>query len=216
MKIIDISMRLSNSTIAYPGDPKIAIARKKGFQNDKLRLSEITMGAHSGTHVDAPAHFLKDGKSIDEVGLKPLIGRAIVFDLTFVDKSILASDLEECPAGQGDILLLKTRNSGLLKRRRFTKDFVHLSSDAADYVVKTGVKAVGIDYLSIEEYGSRGNYVHKRLLSCGIPIIEGLDFRGVRPGGYTLFCLPLNVVGCEAAPARCVLLTDQRWQSMMR
>jgi arylformamidase len=205
MKKIDISTGLSKNTVTYPGDPMVSITQERTLLKDGVRLSKISMGSHSGTHVDAPSHFLKDGKNIDEVGLKPLIGKAIVCDLTSAGKTITSSDLKGRKIRRGDILLLKTRNSRLLKMGRFAKDYASLSLDAAEYLVKRGVKTVGIDYLSIEDFGGKG-LVHKKLLSAGIPIIEGLNLDKAKPGRYTLFCLPLNVIGCEAAPARCILM----------
>ncbi len=206
MEIIDISMKISGEMMLYEGDPKVEIAAVKTFSDDGVVVSRIGMGLHSGTHVDSPAHYLEDGNSIDETDLNSLIGDAIVLDLTSVEDCITASDLKKCTIGEGEIILFKTRNSNLLKKAVFSREFIHLNDDAADYLVDKNIKAVGIDYLSIEKFNSENNYVHKRFLSKNIPVIEGLVLEAVEPGRYTLFCLPLNIVAGEAAPARCVLL----------
>lgn len=206
MKIIDISMKISGGMITYEGDPKVKIEEMKNISEDGVVVSRICMGLHSGTHVDAPAHYLKIGESIDNINLDSLIGRAKVCDLTHVSDFIKDYDLEKCNVKKGEILLLKTRNSELLKRKEFSTDFVYLNEDAADYLLAQEIKAVGVDYLSVEKFNSEYNYVHKKFLSNKIPIIEGLDLGNVEPGIYKLFCLPLKIMGGEAAPSRCILI----------
>lgn len=206
MRIIDISMPISEDMILFEGDPKVKITSVENFPKDSVKLSKIQMGLHSGTHIESPAHFLEKGKSIDEIGLKTSIGNARVCDMTSVRESINIADLKKCKIRRGEIVLLKTRNSKLIKRKRFSRKFVYLSDEGADYLVQKKVRVVGIDYLSIEKFGSKDGYVHKRLLSNAIPIIEGVNLEAVKAGTYTLFCLPLKVTGVEAAPARCILI----------
>jgi arylformamidase len=141
---------------------------------------------------------------VDE--LPPLVGPAKVFDLPKVKETITADDLRGCVISSGDVVLFKTRNSGRWKKKRFSKDYVSLSVEAAEYLVRKNVAAVGIDYLSVDSFDSADSPVHKTLLSHDILIIEGLDLSMIRPGAYTLFCLHLKVLGAEAAPARCILV----------
>jgi arylformamidase len=206
MEIIDISMRLSEGMLSYEGDPKLKLCVFKSFSKDRVMVSKISMGLHSGTHVDAPLHYLKKGEPIDRVNLNSLIGKTRVLDLSSIKDEIAQSDLEKSRIKKGEILLLKTGNSRLIEKKQFSRKFVHLGSDAADYLAGKKIKAVGIDYLSIEKFKSKDGYVHRKLLSNRIPIIEGLDLRKVRPGGYTLICLPLRIMNAESAPARCVLI----------
>ena len=206
MRIIDISMTLSPDMVVYEGDPKVSIRRVKNFPKDNVILSQITMGLHSGTHVDAPAHFIRKGGSVDKIPLGFLIGKARVCNLTRVKGSIGEADLKRCGVRRGEIILIKTKNSRLLGKKNFSRNFVALSEEAAEYLIQNRIKAVGIDYLSIERFRSKGHRVHKKLLSKKVPIIEGLSLKNVKPGIYTLFCLPLRIVGTEAAPARCILI----------
>ena len=199
-------MKISDKMITYEGDPKVKIKEMKNISEDGVVVSKICMGLHSGTHIDAPAHYLKEGESIDNINLESLIGKAMVFDLTFVKDKIDISYLKKYKIRENEIILLKTRNSKLLKRKSFSRNFVYLSEDAADYLIRGKIKAVGIDYLSIEKFKSKENYVHKQLLSNHIPIIEGLDLEHAEEGMYTIFCVPLKIMGREAAPARCILI----------
>ncbi|MDY6930838.1 MAG: cyclase family protein [Halobacteriota archaeon] len=206
MELIDITLPISESMLIYRGDPEVKIEQVKNIDVHGVKLSKISMGLHSGTHVDSPSHFLKDAESIDSLNLKSFVGDAKVFDLTSVEKSIEESDLSDFEIENGDIVIFKTTNSNLYKTDTFTKDFVHIGLSAAEYLVKKKVKTVGIDYLSIEKSGSKEHPVHKLLLSNGVIIVEGLDLRDVMPGDYTFFCLPLKIEGVEASPARCVLI----------
>ena len=201
-QIIDISMVLSNDTLIYPGDPKVETKKIKIMGRDGVNLSKITMGLHSGTHVDAPAHFLKEGKTIDEMNLRVLVGKARVCDLTKVKELITEKELKKCGIKKDEIILLKTSNSRL-STKKFSEKFISLSLDGADYLIKNKIKAVGIDYLSIETAGS--SVVHKKLLTKNIPIIEDLVLKNVKPGVYQIVCMPLKIKGGEAAPARCIL-----------
>lgn len=206
MKVIDISMVLSDGMITYEGDPKVSLNTFKTVRKDGLMLSKIAMGLHSGTHVDAPAHYLKNGMTVDRLGPASLIGMAKVIDLTCVNDIIDRADLKNRRLRKGGMVLFKTKNSRLLKIKKFSRTFVHLSENAADFLIERKIKAVGIDYLSIEKFSSKEHKVHKKLLSNNIPIIEGINLDRVKQGMYTLVCLPLMIKKGEAAPARCVLI----------
>ena len=207
-RVIDISIPNRVGMHGYPGDPSLQIESvRKIERGDVCNLSLLTMGSHTGTHVDAPFHFLKNGARLGEVSLDRMIGAAVVVDCrdrAAVDADVIAA----APLQHGDLLLCRTDNSWKWEAPEFQRDFVYLTPAAAELAVARGVGAVGIDYLSIEAFGSETFPVHHTLLGNGVFVIEGLDLRHVRPGRYTLVCLPLKFPDLDGAPARAVLLTD--------
>lgn len=204
MKIIDISAPLTNGLPTYPGDPEIriepALLLEKG---DGATVSRITMGDHAGTHLDAPGHHLPGGAALDAVPLSLLMGRALVADLRGVPE-IGVRELESLPLTGEERLLMKTDNSLLWSRPGFQAGYVALSKEGASYLVRSGIRLVGIDYLSIERFGGDGS-VHRTLLENGVVILEGLDLSAVSAGVFELVCLPLRIPGGNGAPARAVL-----------
>jgi len=204
MEIFDVSVPIRDGMVHYAGNPPVHVTRVSSLEDgDTANVSELDMGAHSGTHVDAPAHFLADGAGAEALPLNALIGPAEVIDAT---SATLALDLVtlrdlELPARGSERILFKTRNSQLWSRDEFTRDFVRLDGEAAAYLVERGVKLLGIDYLSIGDAEA-----HRVLLGAGVVCVEGLDLRGIKPGSYELVCLPLKLVGSDGAPARAVLM----------
>lgn len=208
MKIIDISWPLTDKTTTYKNKNNIRLEPTKTFEADAVRETHVSFGAHSGTHVDAPSHFLQQGKTIDQVPLGSLIGPARVIDCTSLANVITADFLAQHTIEPGDIILFKTRNSEKSPFDAFDFNFIYLSTDAADYLVKKKIKAVGIDYLGIER-DQKNHETHVQLMNNNISIIEGLRLEHVvEPKEYLFLCLPLALVGIEAAPARAVLITD--------
>jgi len=208
MQIYDISLKISKDMPVWPGDPapfleRFAVLGKESDAN----ISRIEMSLHTGTHIDAPEHFLAEGKTVDQIPLKDLIGRVYLLHLPDVN-SINAKILEqsEIPPRTRRILF-KTRNSKLWMRgeKSFQSDFVAITSDGAQYLVDRGVKLVGVDYLSVAPYVDTTT-THQILLAHGVVVVEGLDLSGVSQGRYTMYCLPLKVVGVEGAPARTILV----------
>jgi arylformamidase len=206
MKVIDISVANGPGQHFYPGDPEPKVESVRKIENgDVANLSLLTMGSHTGTHVDAPFHFIKDGARLGQVSMDRMVGEALVADLRG-RASIDAASLKDVPIRTGDIVLFLTDNSARWAAPSFQRDFTYVTKDAADVLVEAGVKAVGIDYLSIEQFGSPDFPVHHRLLGQGVFVIEGLDLGAVTPGRYTLVCLPLKFPNLDGAPARAVLL----------
>jgi arylformamidase len=205
MKIFDISMPVYSGMVVYPGDPDVSIRKNKTFRKDSVLVSNIAMGLHTGTHIDAPLHYLPEGKAIDEIPLESLTGNALVCDLSSVNDCIRATNLQKFLIEKGDIVFLKTKNSAN-KGKKFSKKYVYLDETGADYLIEKKVKAVGIDCLSIEKFSSGDAIVHKKLLGKEIPIIEGLVLGHVAAGRYLTHCAPLKIMGAEASPARCVLV----------
>ncbi len=207
MKIIDLSWPISEAITAYKNKKTIKLTEFKSFAKDGVRESGFCCGSHTGTHVDAPSHFLKDGKTIDEISLDRLIGRAVVLDLVTVTESVTAQDLEEYEIESGDIVLLRTANSSHDPTDEFDQDFIYLDVSGAQYLVDKGVRAVGIDYLGLER-GDPAHTTHTTLMSADIVIVEGLRLSHVQSGRYFFICLPLPVIGLEAAPARAILMCE--------
>ena len=207
MKVIDISWPLFSGTTEYKDKKSLAFQAIKEFDKDGVRDAIITMGTHTGTHVDAPAHFLKDGKTIDQIGLGALIGQAHVVNCITAVDTITMQDLQNIDIKQHEIVLLRTSNSALSPHDPFKKDFIYLDASAARFLVEKKVKAVGIDYLGIER-GNSEHPTHTIFMHHDIPIIEGLRLAHVQPGYYFFICLPLSIIGLEAAPARAILMTE--------
>lgn len=205
MIIHDISWPISKDTTAYKDCKTVVFESIKSFEKDGVRESLITLGAHTGTHIDAPSHFQKEGKSIDQLDLSQVIGRCTVFDMTSVKDGITQDHLENLDIQPHDIILFKTLNSVLLADQKFNPQFVFLEYSGAQYLVQRHIKAVGIDYLGIER-GQQGHLTHNLLFDHDITIIEGLRLGAIKEGSYFLCCLPLPLDGLEAAPARAVLI----------
>lgn len=207
MKIIDVSWPVSQDTTEYKDRKTILFKQNKIFEQDGARDSQITMNSHTGTHIDAPNHFLQNGKSVDQVSLQTCIGKAKVLDFAGVKESVSKSDLQKHDIQKNDIILLKTKNSFLSATGPFEKEFIFLKDCGAQYLADKEIKAVGIDYLGLER-GQEGHPSHKYLMEKDITIIEGLRLGHVVPGDYFFICLPIYVVGLEAAPARAILVQE--------
>jgi len=208
--IYDITVSISESLAVWPGDPPIEITQSSHMKRgDRNTVSRLAMGAHVGTHVDAPSHFILDGTGVDTLDLAVLVGPAVVVDTQ--DTELLTSDvLASLPIpADCERILFHTRNSAWWDAgyASFNPRFVALSEDGAQWLVARGVRLVGIDYLSVAPY-KNSTPTHRALLSAGIVIIEGLDLRGISPGRYELVCLPLKITGIDGAPARAILIDD--------
>jgi arylformamidase len=209
MKILDVSLPLSDGLPTWPGNaPYEFHAVKRMASGAASNVSQIVLGTHSGTHVDAPRHFFDEGRTVDELPLEQLVGSCLVADIAVPPgrSPVTAADLEQAVAGRPpERLLLKTPNSRLWGTADFTPDFAYVAPDAAEWMVRSGIRLVGIDYLSIEEFKKSGAPTHHILLGAGVVIIEGLNLAHVEPGEYELTCLPLLVEGSDGAPARVIL-----------
>lgn len=202
---IDVTVPLNANLVRWPGDPPLELERLSDLaRGDDSTFSRIHMGLHTGTHVDAPLHFVRGGATILEMPLEVMVGPAKVIEFT-VDV-ISAAAIEASGIGTGDRVLFKTRNSTLWKQPRdFREDFVHLSTEAAEELAGREVKLVGIDYLSVSGYRKNEVEVHRALLEAGVWILESLDLSQVAAGPYELLCLPLKIEDAEGAPARVLL-----------
>ncbi|MEA5533266.1 cyclase family protein [Crocosphaera sp. XPORK-15E] len=204
---IDVSVSVSPELPCWPGSPPVKFNRDLELEKgDIANDTSIQFSVHTGTHIDAPLHFVKGGNSVDLVSLDVLIGKVYVADLSTVDV-ITMETLEGLSLPTGiERLLLKTKNSQLWenKVREFNRDFVAITADAAQWLVNQGIKLVGIDYLSIQRFYD-GPETHQILLQSSVVIIEGLNLTNVSAGVYELICLPIKLEGVEGAPARVIL-----------
>lgn len=206
MKFIDISWPISKGITEYKDRNTLTIDHFATHLSKDFEESTFCMGTHTGTHVDAPRHFIENGKTIDQIDLDKLNGECQVLDLTFVDDKITDTKLEKLKIEANKIILLKTKNSFLEPTAPFNSNFVYLDSSAAEYLANLPAKAVGIDYLGIER-NQPSHPTHKTLLSKDIPIIEGLRLQEANKNIYTLICMPLKLIGLDASPARCALMS---------
>lgn len=205
MTLIDISWPITSQMTTYKNKADVQLIATHTWASAQKREAQLHCGLHTGTHVDAPSHFLEQGVDIEQVTLQQLCGVAQVLDLTGVTATITAADLQQFTLQPHAIVLLKTTNSFLAPEAPFNPEFVYLSADGAAYLVAQKIKAVGIDYLGIE-HSQPGHPTHRQLLQAQIAIIEGLRLAAVAPGSYQLYCLPLKLIGVEAAPARAFLV----------
>ncbi|MCC6767241.1 MAG: cyclase family protein [Deltaproteobacteria bacterium] len=205
-RVWDVSVPNRPDMHVYPGDPTLEQTRIRAIERgDAANLTHLSLGAHTGTHVDAPAHFIDGAPTLEQVPLDRMVGPAQVLDLRGL-AAIDATALRRYEINAGDIVLCRTDNSERWAKPGFQKDFTYLTLDAAWHLVDRGVRTIGMDYLSIEQFGSKDFAVHKLLLGGGIFVIEGLDLRAIAAGPYLLACLPLKLEGVDGAPARAVLM----------
>jgi arylformamidase len=210
MPIYDITVPLTNEMPTFPGDPGVQISNWYSLdKGDPANVTRLNLGAHTGTHVDAPAHFIKGASPVESLPLDVLIGKAQVVNVpptqTSIDKEFVANHCEQGATR----LLFRTRNSQFWSDLSlgFREDFTYLELTAAEVLVKQGVRLVGIDYLSIEQFGQKDHPTHLALLSEGVVIVEGLNLSNVPAGHYELICLPMRIRSGQGdgAPARAVL-----------
>ena len=207
-RIWDISVPVRHGGLVYPGNPPISITAVQSIaQGNTANVSRIDLGSHTGTHVDAPLHFMDGGAGVDELPLDVLIGPARLIAFGDEVMSVGEAELRRHDLRGVTRLLLRTRNSGWLASGspEFHPDFTHVAPDGAEYLVSIGVRLVGVDYLSVEQFRSPHHRTHKTLLSNGVVIVEGLVLSEPPPGDYELYCLPMLLAGLDGAPARAVL-----------
>jgi arylformamidase len=203
---IDISAPIKAGMGHWPGDPPVQIKRVMDMRRgDPANVSLLSLSTHTGTHIDAPSHFYRSKKGIDDAPFSALMGKARVIEIA--DPEVIRPpELRSQRIRKGERILLKTKTS---PRRwqvpSFVEDFVYLSREGAQFLAARGIKAVGIDYLSVGSGQSDGAETHRILLKAGVWIIEGLDLSKVTPGGYEMICLPLKIHRGEGAPARALL-----------
>ena len=206
MKIIDISLPIEEGIVTYPGDAQFSKTPVCTIERSGCNMTKLILGTHTGTHIDAPFHFLKDGNSIDQIPLSHFIGQAQVIEVNEqeINSTIIKKQLKDGV----ERVLFKTRNSERYKEKGFSKNYTYLTEDGAVFLTRSGIKLVGIDYLSIERFGTPDFRVHKILFQANICVLEGINLSEVDPGIYTLVALPLRLKGLDGSPVRAVLISE--------
>jgi arylformamidase len=203
---IDVSVTLRDGMVHWPDNPPVEIERALSIaRGDAANVSKLSLGAHTGTHMDAPVHFVPGGPGIDSMPLAATMGPARVIEIAD-PQAIRTDELRPHQIRAGERVLFKTRNSPRCwQSATFVEDFVYISADAARYLAEQRVQTVGVDYLSVGGYHTDGAETHRALLQAGVWIIEGLDLSALTPGPCELICLPLKIAGGDGAPARALV-----------
>lgn len=208
MRTYDITLTITPDLVVWPEDPPISIERVSNMEEGAdANVTHIKMSAHTGTHVDAPYHFIKDGSTVEDIPIRMLTGRAYV--VHFPDAELItAAMLEKSPIPpRTRRVLIRTSNSEMWAEphKTFNEKYVAVAPDAAEYLIQKGVKLIGVDYLSVAPYSDLVT-THQILLKAGLVIVEGLNLSEVEQGRYTLYCLPLKLGNSDGAPARAILI----------
>jgi arylformamidase len=208
--IYDVSVPITSTMPIWPSDPPVKLTPNPHQSRDNTHRIEVTnveMGSHSGTHIDAPWHFIDSGRRLNEIPLETLVGAATVFEIPNVP-SIGIREVENLPLDGVERILFKTENSKHWADGKFYEQFVYLEPEAAQFLVDRGVKLVGIDYLSIDQYKSEKHPTHFALLGRNVVIVEGLNLSRISAGNYQITALPLNLQDVDGAPTRVILQGD--------
>lgn len=203
---IDITRPIEPGALLHPEDPAPQFERYSSIDSgDDYNLTKLTLSLHTGTHFDAPLHFVKDGKPIDELPLEMFVTRAVVINLGEAERCE-PTHLEGRGIQRGDAVLLRTSNENLT-RDKMAERWVYVTCEAAQWCVVRGVRILGVDYIEVESPDTpHGEYpVHQTVLPAGVLLLENLDLRGVDEGAYMLYCAPLKIAGAEGAPCRAFL-----------
>lgn len=207
LSIYDVSLPIVSGGLIYPGNPEISIASQQSLANGAgANVSSLSFGSHTGTHVDAPKHFFEDGVTVDALALDVLMGPAVLINVGDSCLAVGERELRMHELKGHSRVLIKTRNSSFVREKYFHTDYTYLAPDGAEYLVSLGIRLVGVDYLSIEQFRSGHHKTHRTLLERGIVIVEGLDLSVPPMGPYDFRCLPLRIAGLDGAPARAVLV----------
>ena len=206
MKLYDISVNIHPRMQVYPGDPRFRSKILRSLQSgDPYGLSKIMMSNHTGTHVDAPSHFIPGGMTVTDIPLETLNGRVRVVQIRNREK-IDVPELKQLTFMNDVRILFKTRNSQLwTDHKYFSKKYIFMTPEAAQYLVSEGIKLIGFDYHSVERFGDESFAIHKTLLENEIVLVEGLNLTEVDEGAYEMYCLPLKLKDMDGAPARVIL-----------
>ena len=210
MQIYDVSLGITPTMPVWPGNPGVELVRVNDMNaGANSNVSRLALGVHTGTHVDAPAHFFNGAAGVETLPLSVLLGPALVIHLPAINR-VTAAALEGAGIPDGtERLLIRTRNSMYWANgdTEFHTDYVAVAEDAADWLVQRQIKLVGVDYLSVAPW-KESHPTHEALLRANVVVVEGLNLSAISPGAYRLICLPLKLVGSDGAPARAVLLAD--------
>ena len=208
-RIYDVSLAVQAGGLVYPGNPAIEIEPHEAISNGAAaNVSLLRFGSHSATHVDAPSHMIDGAATVDTLPLDVLMGPALLIAVDPEAMAVTMEHLRPYDLTHVSRVLIRTRNSSFIRDIEFRRDYTYLTPEAAAHLVEMGVRLVGVDYLSVEQFHSGHHRTHLTLLERGVVIVEGLDLAEPPPGMYELRCLPLKLAGLDGAPARAVLLAS--------
>ena len=204
-KYYDLTAKISETTVVYPGDPTFSTEDVCSLENgSQFHLCQMHLGNHTGTHIDFPAHVIKGGKTSSDFPIESLIGSGLIIEVPDFQKSITQKFITEQPILANDFVFFKTSNSRISKQSKFSNKYVYIEKEAAEELLRKGVKIVGIDYISVDQYEAEDLPVHKSLLSNDILIVEGLELNNAPLGRCKIYIMPLNVNKMDGLPARVV------------
>jgi arylformamidase len=207
LNIYDVSLPVTNGGLVYPGNPEISITPQQSIaEGAGANVSLLSFGSHTATHVDAPKHFFDDGIGVDALPLDVLMGPAVLVSVGDDCMAVGEKELRLHELAGHTRVLIKTRNSSFIREHHFRTDYTYLAPEGAEYLVSLGVRLVGVDYLSVEQFHSGHHRTHRALLERGVIIVEGLDLSAPPMGPYEFRCLPVRLAGLDGAPARAVLV----------
>lgn len=205
IKYYDLTAKISEKTVVFPGDPEYksedVCSLEKGSQ---YHLCHMHFGNHTGTHIDFPSHVMKEGKTSSDFPIDNLIGSGLIIEVPDIEKSITKTFVTEQPILANDFVFFKTSNSKLSKQEKFTDKYVYIEPEAAEELLRKGVKIVGIDYISVDQYEAENLPVHKSLLSKDVLIVEGLELNNVPIGRCKIYIMPVNILEMDGLPARVI------------
>ncbi|MBI3587783.1 cyclase family protein [Candidatus Micrarchaeota archaeon] len=204
MKIHDITLKIHGGMAVYPGNAPPGLRVYRAIPDGTSNLSELALGVHTGTHVDAPSHIRTGGLGTESLSSESFVGKCRVLDLTNVQEGVTANDLEPFSIKKGEIILFKTQNS-IIGFDKFREDFIYIEASGAELLARAGIKTLGVDYLSVQKFHSGNSIVHGLILDAGITLFEGLDLSRVKPGSYFFCGLPLRI-NSDGSPARAILI----------
>jgi len=202
-KYYDLTAKISEKTVVFPGDPEYKSNDICSLdQGAQYHLCHMHLGNHTGTHIDFPSHVIRDGKTSSEFPIENLIGSGLIVEVPDVEKSITKIFVDKLPILSNDFVFFKTSNSKLSKEGKFIDKYVYIEPEAAEQLLVKGVKIVGIDYISVDQYEAKNLPVHKSLLSNNVLIVEGLELRDIPPGRCKIYIMPMNIQNMDGLPAR--------------
>ncbi|WP_419420783.1 cyclase family protein [Legionella sp. D16C41] len=203
----DLSVTISEQLVTFPGDPTYHLENVSSLEQGAFfHLNKIYLGNHTGTHIDFPAHVIREGKTSNDFLIDRLIGKGLIIQVPDNEISITKTFVKNQPILTNDFVFFKTANSKLSKNSTFTKNYVYIEPDAAEELLKKGIKIVGIDYISVDKYEFEDLPVHKALLANDILIVENLELNHVPNGRYTIYIMPLKINNLDGLPARVIAI----------
>ncbi|WP_131780917.1 cyclase family protein [Legionella gresilensis] len=204
-KYYDLTANISEKLVTFPGDPRYQAEQVSTLEDGShFHLNKLSLGNHTGTHIDFPAHVIKGGKTSSDFPIETLIGSGLIIEVPDQEISVTKSLIASHSIMKNDFVFFKTANSKISKNSAFTDKYVYIEPDAAEELLGKGVKIVGIDYISVDKYESEDLPVHKSLLLKDVLIVEGLELKNVPVGRCKIYIMPMKINDMDGLPARVI------------